>query len=596
MPSVSTAIKGVSMITARQSRMAAILLSTDSWIAGAVFSDMLGISLRTLQTEVKSLNSLFAEMRINARVISNNRLGYCFEGDRETLRRRLAKTECEDALSGKSRRDILAVLLFEADWITIGSIADRIFLAKSSVNSNLSEIRRMFEDTSAVRLTVHPRKGIRLEAPESVKRALCAELLDESMTEFLSVEALPDAFYDLAEMRNILIHAFTPDDHIVEGEGFELIARWCVFSGLRSTLGFEIEPVEQERVQDRIIRIRDEMEERLGYRFSDAELIYLQRYIRRFNVIGITKTDDRNTEQEIQQFISVLNNESGMNVSISEKDLKRFSEQLQRTRYRMENGLETPVRNASETCRLFPIALHFIHTVFSRVTGLSFPDSEAEQIVPFVSSLLDDLRPKADLYIVSDHPISELYRYRRRLRAFYDYYVGRIHLIPLYLYEQRYRMHIDNAIFLTTDPQLFFQEDNMHYLDVTEEITSMEHLSRMFRNHYAQRAEAIIRSFEEQFSGNELELSNQSSNLLQICREAGFSVCSERTNLFLTGGSAAAVIEHGTGSHHRIQLSLKQPVPFRGHVIHTIDYVYLGSADNSYYFFEYIRFLLNGRV
>ena len=584
------------MITARQSRMAAILLNTDSWIPGAVFSDMLGISLRTLQSEIKSLNTLFKSMRINAVVTSNNRLGYRFEGDRAAVRRRLAKTERQILFSGQGQRDILALLLFEKDYITIGEIANRTFLAKSSVNYNLSEIRRILETKPGISLEVHPRRGLKLTASESVRRLFCVEILEDSMCSFLTCEFLPDAFYDLDEMRSILTDVFAPVDHIMEGAAFEMIARCCVFSAARSIAGFELNEIEPELISSFMRQINDLAEERINYRYTDDELVFLQRYIRRFNVIGITKTDHPDTERRIQAFVSAVNRETGMNLTINDKDLKRFSEQMQRTAYRIQSGMESILERMPEERLNYPIALHFIHTVLNRAAGYTIPDSEADMIIPYVSSLLEELRPKCDVYIVSDLPVSIMYRYRRRLRGYYDYYIRNIFLIPMYLYEQRYRTHDNNAIFLTTDPNLFFNENDMHYFDLTDELTSSEHLGQVFRTHWAHKREEAVRTYKAAFEPFKAEISTNAHDLYAICAEAGYPVNLDNTDILLLGDIGAAVISHGAGQHMHAVLTLKTPLLYKGHSIHTVHYVFCGSEPNHYHFFEYIRLALNNRI
>ena len=75
------------MFTERQYQIITILSNTDYWITGAALAEMIGVSSRTLQTEIKHINETIHQENMPDKVgiISNNRLGYCLEDDENIL-------------------------------------------------------------------------------------------------------------------------------------------------------------------------------------------------------------------------------------------------------------------------------------------------------------------------------------------------------------------------------------------------------------------------------------------------------------------------------------------------------------------------------
>ena len=159
------------MFTERQCQILAFLSGVDSWVQGSVLAEMIGASNRTLQNEIKNINSVIFQNNLSGEpgIISNNRLGYRLKDDQSTLQYILDETMRKKASKDKyiHSKHILMLLLFEKDYISIGTIADRLFYSKSSVSADIPQVKSIVARNAGAVLNISSNKGIRLDAPEN---------------------------------------------------------------------------------------------------------------------------------------------------------------------------------------------------------------------------------------------------------------------------------------------------------------------------------------------------------------------------------------------------------------------------------------------
>lgn len=71
-------------------------------------------------------------------------------------------------------KQLLILLLFEKDYISIVTIADKLFYSKSSVSADIPHVKRIIARNTGAILKISSNKGIHLDASENVP---CAPLL-----------------------------------------------------------------------------------------------------------------------------------------------------------------------------------------------------------------------------------------------------------------------------------------------------------------------------------------------------------------------------------------------------------------------------------
>ncbi len=582
------------MFTERQFRILAFLLNLETWISGSSLSDMLNISMRTLQKEIADLNLILKHTASNARITSNNRLGYYLEGNRSVLKQKLSSYNAEQQDDYSSAKSILTVLLFEHDYISIEKIADRVFLAKSSVSANLEKVRRIVESTHEAELMVHPRKGFLLKAPEYIKRILEVRIMDGDIT--YSAEKIPglyEAYRMMPDMRELLTDVLLPVDYIVEGNVFEDIVRYCVFSIARSADGFELtEGSEPHELNPVTSEIADKISKRLSYQMSEMEILCLDDRLRELNVIGTTKKDNSESEQIIHDFCVTVTNETGLPFSIEGKHLKRMAEHIQRMNMRITSGNTMVGGYAEGAEKNYPGTLHLIRTCMTQVLQHEIPGAEARLLAPYLAAVFDEMRQKINVYIVSDYPVGLIYRFRMRMRNYFAAHVNEIQIFPVYLYERRFRGLKESdkyAVFLTTETALSFANPELIYIDLYEEEYQFDTILHRIRSMLSLQEKEVMDGIAASFTACEYVCGSVGTDWYGLLEQYGIHPERKNTSLGVIDEKMLLIIEHGRNENCQMNIRLKKPYPYNAHRITQIRYYHINTDLNLLDVFRYIK-------
>ena len=74
-------------------------------------------------------------------------------------------------------KQIITLLLFEKEYTSIGTISERLFLSRSSVTSDLPQVKRIISRTPGADLLVSGQYGLKIQASENVKRIMCMKTM-----------------------------------------------------------------------------------------------------------------------------------------------------------------------------------------------------------------------------------------------------------------------------------------------------------------------------------------------------------------------------------------------------------------------------------
>lgn len=143
-------------------------LSTEEAITSENLGIRLQLSSRTVRNELKELKDVLE--REGAHLVSKTNLGYMLHIEDEEKYQDFLKTlENTDTVpeSPEERIQYLLEILLEngETYIKIDELADQLYVSKSSLTSNLKEVRR-FLKTCNLQLVTRPGYGIRIEGEE----------------------------------------------------------------------------------------------------------------------------------------------------------------------------------------------------------------------------------------------------------------------------------------------------------------------------------------------------------------------------------------------------------------------------------------------
>ncbi|CAG9704163.1 HTH domain-containing protein [Clostridium neonatale] len=285
------------MFTERQFKIIAGLKGAGEWVKGSILAETIGVSVKTLQMDIKKINEQYQDKPI---ILSNNRLGYLLDCS-DIIFNDIQNSEDKKELNsqgvyGRSKQ-ILMLLLFEKDYIKIGDIADKLFLSKSTINTNLAQVRRIIERTLGVNIEVSASRGIRIQASENRKRIICMKAMENKVdyATILGIDEFNNIYYYEEILSDIISKLFIEYDIIATGESYKDFIRFLSISILRSKLMFEEVELENNDIdiEDLVIEISSKVKDKINYVFSNSELYYIQLRVQELNLIKKKKQENQ---------------------------------------------------------------------------------------------------------------------------------------------------------------------------------------------------------------------------------------------------------------------------------------------------------------
>ena len=161
-------------LTNRQLFILSYLLNHRKRISGEHLASQAGISVRTLQSEIQNIN---LQLENGVSIDASGKQGYLVCGVTQPIREKLlAQVGDRQSLFMPEERvnDIMTVLLFAKGFTSMESLANSLYLSKSSVYRT---IESSFIMGSVV--TVSRTKGLIIDIPEYKKRQLLTKVFDK---------------------------------------------------------------------------------------------------------------------------------------------------------------------------------------------------------------------------------------------------------------------------------------------------------------------------------------------------------------------------------------------------------------------------------
>lgn len=454
----------------RQRQIMALLGGDDGWIRGADLAKELGVSLRTVQTDIRRMNESFGIPHIE----SNTRLGYRLspEGQHSAMAiRALADAPRYGVGHNLLDGQIIMTLLFEKDWLSTDEIARRLFVSRSTVNAHLEAVRRIVPRQGGMVLQAEAGKGLRIAADEHDCRLMCMKLLEMSFEEkvFFGVGAFKGLRGDAEIVRGLLVDAFADCAFFYTNPAFAMLVNLIVISIMRSSFGFVL-PDFAGHVEDlHVQKIAAAVYQAFGYRFSAAEerelLMQLQSMslMERARPVRLASAvAEHEIYEHVEAFTGAVRELVGINLVFDDVFARAFERHIERMLRRLESGM---IYRGAETARVVgehPLSAHLLRSCLKLSLSTPIPDAEIEYLVPYVSHALEQGAPTLSILFVTDENAGVALEIQGMLERYAEEAGASVQVIPSYMFE-----HDDEAsardfdLIVTTDPALALQHTHV---------------------------------------------------------------------------------------------------------------------------------------
>lgn len=459
-------VREVEWMHRRQRQIMARLGSEDRWVRGADLAEELGVSLRTVQTDIRRINEWLGVPHIE----SNTRLGYRLspEGKRSAMAiQALADAPRYGVGHNLLDGQIIMMLLFEKDWLSTDEIARRLFVSRSTVHAHLEAVRRIVPRTGNAILSAEAGKGLRIVADERECRLMCMKLLETSFEEkvFFGIGAFRGLRGDVEVVRRLLVEVFADCPVWYTSPAFAMLVNLIIISIMRSSFGFSLSDVDGCNRDPFVRAIADAVFQAFGYRFSRAEehelLLQLQSMslMERARSVQLTSAaTECEACEHVGAFADAVRELAGIDLTFDDVFARAFERHIERMLRRLESGM---IYRGGETARVVgehPLSVHLLRTCLQLPLHAPIPDAEIEYLVPYVSHALEQGAPKLAILFVTDESAGIALEIQGTLAHYAEEAGATVQTIPSYMFERYNEADARNFdLIVTTDPALALQ-------------------------------------------------------------------------------------------------------------------------------------------
>ncbi len=207
------------MLNKRQERIISIFNENKEWITGKELSRLLGVSDRTIRSDIDTINKHFS----NELIQSNIRLGYSLDVEKYNQ----LYVEEDDIPQTPAQRCtyLMQQLLIHEDGINLTFLQEDIYVSGYSIENDIKRVRKTLEKYDTLKL-VRSKNYIYLKGNEIDKRKLYKDLLsDETQGNFLNLNKLAMFYkdFDLIQVTDVLIRILKEHHYNIKESMFPML-------------------------------------------------------------------------------------------------------------------------------------------------------------------------------------------------------------------------------------------------------------------------------------------------------------------------------------------------------------------------------------
>ena len=363
------------MLSKRQSHIVDLLNNELKPITGRDLGKTLGVSDRTIRSDVETINAEYGCELIRA----NRRSGYYIDHDLMKAQN-ISSQEVIPQTAQQRCVYLIKELLFRSREINLIDLQERVFVSGYSIDNDLRKIRDMIRRYPGLRL-VSSRNHIRLSGDEGDKRKLYKELLmEETKGNFVNLSAIADIWkdFDLLKLEDDFTEICEKYDFRISEMEYPLImlhAGVSIERMLNHNYVSEEPPEAAEEEGGKEYQIADEL-------FARISEIYKVKLVKDevLRFAGLLKGKDRLTEEETREeaddmerlmgdILELLKQEFDIDLSTDEDFRSGIITHIRLLMKRQQNQVTANDLYLQELKRKYPLVFEMAVRVAQRIEG-----------------------------------------------------------------------------------------------------------------------------------------------------------------------------------------------------------------------------------
>jgi lichenan operon transcriptional antiterminator len=453
------------MFSKRQKIILSYILYTNMPIKLDLLADIIYVSIHTIRTELENINIILSERDVQVFI---SKKGQCFIEDekKEAVRKLLInpifvdKNNIENHIVWDRIYTIIGMLSFESDYVSMEELAERLYVSKSTINLDITEIKRIMSRISGISFIVSSTKGLKFKGKEEDFRYMLAKMIVQGLNLESSLQYLfPKVDFDISQkyfkMNKILREIMVKHQFIISGKAFGLVCASLLICTIRDQLGCNLIHIqEDEPLLPMTKEIGERLKKEVSIAFTNSDMVYIQQFIMEQNHLYTNerwKLEDRHIvsvfTRVVKEFFQLdLKNDPNL-----EADFTFYINQLNQ---RIKNGHDYTNFYKRQINRLFPMTSSIVAFCQQHLKdmGVTYSDAELAYITLFLGNYIETEEPTLKLLFISDEHTALVNWIVSEVKRLIGKSVHIVNTIPRYLFEENKDMFLKGIdVILTTD-------------------------------------------------------------------------------------------------------------------------------------------------
>lgn len=330
------------------------ILNTEGFINGSILARMCGVSIRTIQLDIKVINSMLKDygIKIDSVLIKGyylNEKSKAIVMEKNIIRKVLDTEYINEIPNTPFERQMYIILMLTVkNYMSVGELADELYVSESSINKDIIAASSWLRENVKINLDYSLSKGVGLEATEKIKRNIISWVLSNKLNASILEKHWKYLFGSINFFVNrTIIYKITEHEtkrfgYFLSGHSFQLFALEISIALARSTAGYTLEDscTAESELRPILLSLRKSFEETMNFRLSTNDWLSLQEHFLSKQFLSGTSVELLATKEAVsvvEEFLIILQQKYHIHFAdhslIKEKLILYISPMINRLRY-----------------------------------------------------------------------------------------------------------------------------------------------------------------------------------------------------------------------------------------------------------------------
>lgn len=454
------------MFTHRQLLIISFLLTEDVPLSSSFLAAVLGVSERTIQSEIKEMNHYLPENETFS-ISSKKKMNYQALSPATTswLKQLIHENKEMNSHDFERKNLILLILFFEKDYLSMEELAKRLFVSKTMIHKEFEHSWKLREF-----IEVSPKNGLKMKETESFQRNILAKIFayNDSLGSLLKLP--PDTQSIFEQVKKITNGLFLTHQYFISGKSLALFQNYLLVTIIRNKMGFHLvdglDSISESLTMSALLK---EIVVALDEDFSDLDIECIQAKLNELNVTTYVGAIEEFAyypliKEKLTIFFHLLDAELSIKINPSPEWEERFFMHMQKLLIRLGNGNDNDNYLKRKMNQTYPLTFQVLRDYFLPTFELDIPESELSYLVLYFAEFIEADELALDILFITDSLPSVIYHTSELIKKYSGFKVNHIKNVTVYEYLQKSADYEKNYEVMLTTSERVILESNRAFL------------------------------------------------------------------------------------------------------------------------------------